>query len=149
MGRGWVVFFAGLLCFAISFIGSLWFAQQFDWFGQHAPSDRGGVNHIEDLIEPDSGGRSDNGSGMQGGDSKLDSDGLGTISAAEQLYVGIHDQYVAIFKGRPGVGGILVEKTEIPIDKLPEFEVRNLRAGIPFASEEQKYSILEGLHFPL
>lgn len=44
---------------------------------------------------------------------------------------------------------MVVEITEIPIAKLPEFEIRNLRAGIPFADEEQKYSILEGLHFPL
>lgn len=65
------------------------------------------------------------------------------------FYIGIHSGSVAIFQGRPGKGGILLETTNIPLDKIPEFEIRNLEAGIPFSTEEEKYSILEGLHFPL
>ncbi|NLM24596.1 MAG: hypothetical protein GX208_00575 [Firmicutes bacterium] len=65
-----------------------------------------------------------------------------------QRYMGIFGDYVAVFRGEPGVGGILIEETDIPIAKLPEFEVNNLRQGIVFTTEEEKYSILEGLHFP-
>lgn len=65
-----------------------------------------------------------------------------------QRYMGIFGDYVAVFRGEPGLGGILVEETDIPIEKLPEFELNNLRQGIAFSTEEEKYSILEGLHFP-
>ena len=124
MGRRWVVFCAGLLCFTVSFITALWFSQS-RIFDPPAPLDDG-------RISP-----------------PIDSGRQGAAAAAEQFYIGIHDQHVAIYKGKPEMGGVVVEITEIPIAKLAEFEIRNLRAGIPFADEEQKYSILEGLHFPL
>lgn len=65
-----------------------------------------------------------------------------------QRYMGILGDYVAVFRGEPGIGGVLIEETDIPIAKLPDFEVHNLRQGIAFSTEEEKYSILEGLHFP-
>ncbi len=66
----------------------------------------------------------------------------------KQRYMGVLGDYVAVFKGEPGVDSVLIEETEIPIVNLPEFEIKNLRKGISFMSEEEKYSILEGLHFP-
>ncbi len=66
----------------------------------------------------------------------------------QQGYLGIFGQHIAIFLGETEGGGILQEQTDITIDKIPKFEIDNLRRGIPFGSEEEKYSILEGLHFP-
>lgn len=65
-----------------------------------------------------------------------------------QNYVSTYGAYVGIFKGQPGVGGILIEETDISIANLPEFEIHNLEQGIPFTTTTEKYSILEGLHFP-
>ncbi len=66
----------------------------------------------------------------------------------DQRYLGIFGNHVAVYQGEPGVGGRLIVETDIPLSTLPEFEIQNLRTGIPFRSEEEKYSILEGLHFP-
>lgn len=65
-----------------------------------------------------------------------------------EKYIGIFGDHIAIFHGKPGVGGTLHEETDICIEKIPDFEIRNLRRGIAFSTEEEKYSILEGLHFP-
>ncbi|MDI9420262.1 MAG: hypothetical protein GX228_07290 [Firmicutes bacterium] len=148
MGRGWVVFFVGLLCFAISYIISVRFVERFELFPQIPPPGRSASGIDSDLAEPDS-QLIENEVRLLDETGKPSSEGQESIQAAKQLYIGIHDQHVAIFQGKPGLGGILVEKTEIPIAKLPEFEIRNLRLGIPFTDESQKYSILDGLHFPL
>lgn len=66
---------------------------------------------------------------------------------SEEQYVGIHDEYVAVFQGQLGEGRLVME-TDIPISTLPQFEIDNLREGITFDSEDEKYGILEGLHFP-
>jgi len=133
MGRGWAVLCTGLLCFAASYVLALWFAQQYGLFSQPAPP-----NSLRIDLAAEQAKDSTPGPGWED-----------LAAASEQLYVGIHDQHVAIFRGKPGMGGVVVEKTEIPIAKLPEFEIRSLRTGIPFTDEEHKHSILEGLHFPL
>ncbi|NLY10387.1 MAG: hypothetical protein GX020_01675 [Firmicutes bacterium] len=64
-----------------------------------------------------------------------------------QLYIGIYHGYLAVFRGIPSDGKV-IEQTDIPIGPLPEHEISILESGVPFASEAEKYSILEGFHFP-
>jgi len=68
----------------------------------------------------------------------------------EELYghlsfLGIHDGKVAVFRGKPGVYQRLVGVTGIAVSTLPEFEIRNLEEGIPFAGEEELSMLLESL----
>lgn len=129
MGRkGLVIVFAGLFCFAASFFFTVWLTNRTSFFGQNA-------HQVGDnLLEPEI----------------AEADQLEVEeSNIQEYYIGIYGSNVAIFQGRPGKGGILIETTNIPLDKIPEFEIRNLHAGIPFSDQEEKYRILEGLHFPL
>ena len=64
-----------------------------------------------------------------------------------QRYMGIFGDYMRFFEVNRELVVFLIEETDIPIAKLPEFEVNNLRQGIVFTTEEEKYSILEGLTF--
>lgn len=65
----------------------------------------------------------------------------------ELQYIGVHGDYVAVFCGEPGLGGHLIEETEIPIATIPESILLNLYQGIVFTNDEIKVSILEGLYF--
>jgi len=127
--RGWILVFAGVFCFTVSFMVTLWYFQSLEFFGPALPRTDDSPAHNSSLTDE---AHADSDSGDDAG-----------------FYIGIHSGSVAIFQGRPGKGGILLETTNIPLDKIPEFEIRNLEAGIPFSTEEEKYSILEGLHFPL
>ena len=68
----------------------------------------------------------------------------------EELYghfsfLGIQDGKVAVFRGKPGVYRRLVGVTGIAVSSLPEFEIRNLEQGIPFAGAEELSMLLESL----
>ncbi|NMB38228.1 MAG: hypothetical protein GX994_01485 [Firmicutes bacterium] len=133
MRRIWATAFIALVFFSISFALSFWLSN-LGLNGQTIPKN---LNSI--LFSPDF---SVEHQVKAETESNLDS------GCDQQLYLGIFRDFAAVFQGQPGAGGILLELTDVSILKMPEFEIENLRQGIPFTDEEEKYSILEGLHFP-
>ena len=62
-----------------------------------------------------------------------------------QLYLGIADGYAAVFQGRPGKGGVVLKKTNVPLQRIPEADRGRLSEGIPVDSEQEALQILEGM----
>ncbi|MGI6034965.1 MAG: BofC C-terminal domain-containing protein [Limnochordia bacterium] len=62
-----------------------------------------------------------------------------------RLYLGIADGYAAVFQGRPGRGGVVLKKTNVPLHRIPETERQRLSEGIPVGSEQEALQILEGM----
>lgn len=62
-----------------------------------------------------------------------------------QRYVGIKDNYVAIFFGKVGMYQKIFKVTEIPINSLPVEVVEQLRKGIQSKSEDHLITVIEGL----
>ena len=62
-----------------------------------------------------------------------------------QRYVGIKDNYVAIFIGKVGMKKKILKVTEIPIDSLPVDVIEQLRQGIQSKSEDYLITVIEGL----
>ena len=63
----------------------------------------------------------------------------------KRLYLGIKDGYVAIYKGEVLEDNTLIEvKKNIPIESLPQQDVKNLQLGIEVDSREEMLGILEG-----
>ena len=60
-------------------------------------------------------------------------------------FLGIFEDKVAVFRGKPELYRRLVRVVGIPISGLPDFEVRNLERGIPFNGEEELSLLLESL----
>lgn len=58
-------------------------------------------------------------------------------------FLGISENKVAVFRGKPGIYQQLVRVTTIPIAGLPDFEVTNLQRGIPYNGEEELSVLLE------
>lgn len=61
-----------------------------------------------------------------------------------QEYLGIHQDYVAVFHGTPDRPGPVKEVTGIRVIGLPENEVLDLKTGVPYREAEEKLLILEG-----
>ena len=58
--------------------------------------------------------------------------------------IGLHEGYVAIFKGRPGTGASLLRVTSIPAERLPWGERERLTKGIEVQGDEEVAQYLEG-----
>ncbi|NLK09236.1 MAG: hypothetical protein GX316_11160 [Firmicutes bacterium] len=58
-------------------------------------------------------------------------------------FLGIYDGKVAVFQGKPGIYEQVVHTTQIPVTSLPDFEVDNLKEGIPYSGEEELSVLLE------
>lgn len=134
MRRIWPAVLIALVFFFISFALTLWLSD----LRLHGKAILDNVNSI--LYTPDF--------GLEHQLQAETENNLNFERDQQRLYLGIFGDFVAVFQGQPGTGGILLEQTDVSILKMPEFEIENLRQGIPFFSEEEKYSILEGLHFP-
>lgn len=134
MRRIWSAVLIALVFFFISFALTLWLSD----LRLHGKAIPDNVNSI--LYTPDF--------GLEHQLQAETENNLNFERDQQRLYLGIFGDFVAVFQGQPGTGGILLEQTDVSILKMPEFEIENLRQGIPFFSEEEKYSILEGLHFP-
>lgn len=66
----------------------------------------------------------------------------------QRMFVGVHDDAVAIFTGDPGGCRRLVEVKSISVRGLPAFQRSDLERGITFSSEDELFQILEGLTAP-
>lgn len=62
----------------------------------------------------------------------------------EKIYLGEKDGKVAIFNGEPG-SGYLRKMTDIEVNKLPYDEQKSLEQGLRVDSQEELFSILDGL----
>ncbi len=60
-------------------------------------------------------------------------------------FVGLQEDHVAVFEGRPGPCSALRELTDIPAGQLARFLLTDLREGIPFRDENELLQIMEGL----
>ncbi|HEY8344363.1 MAG TPA: BofC C-terminal domain-containing protein [Bacillota bacterium] len=60
-----------------------------------------------------------------------------------QEYLGIYQDYVAVYHGTPDCPGPVKEVTGIRVSGLPENEVLDLKTGVPCRETEEKLLILE------
>lgn len=137
MRQRWIVIASGVFFFIVSFVFS---------FSLLDLNQSDSMPHlITEIVDPDqdqSGGKLLPTVEIVNVKETLDSD------QDIQLYIGVFNEHIAIFQGQPNDQGVVKEITGIAINKMPEFEMENLKGGIPFDTDEEKYSILEGLHFP-
>lgn len=66
-------------------------------------------------------------------------------SCSEHYYIGIYEGYVALFQGRPGFEGSLIEKTDIMADVLREDDRIILEKGLVIENKQEFLKIREGL----
>ncbi|MBC8016471.1 MAG: BofC C-terminal domain-containing protein [Sporomusaceae bacterium] len=64
---------------------------------------------------------------------------------ANNMFVGISDDNVAIFYGKPGSRPIIKEKTNIKASQLMAEDVEELKHGIVVSSQEELLRTLEGM----
>ena len=60
-------------------------------------------------------------------------------------YLGERDGRVAIFEGHPGACSVLRELTDIPVESIRPDERERLKAGMPFADEDERQQLIDGL----
>lgn len=64
---------------------------------------------------------------------------------ANNMYIGIQDDHVAVFYGKPGSRSIVKEKTSIPVNKFMPQDIEELRHGMVVQSQEELLRTLEGM----
>lgn len=64
---------------------------------------------------------------------------------ANNMFIGIKDGNVAVFYGKPGPKAILKEVTKIPVSKLVQEDLDELRRGMIVQSREELLRTLEGM----
>ncbi|EAX46752.1 hypothetical protein TcarDRAFT_0417 [Thermosinus carboxydivorans Nor1] len=64
---------------------------------------------------------------------------------ANNMFIGIKDGYVAVFYGKPGPKALLKEVTKIPVSKLVQEDLDELKRGIVVHSREELLRTLEGM----
>lgn len=64
---------------------------------------------------------------------------------ANNMFIGIKDGNVAVFYGKPGPKAILKEVTKIPVSKLVQEDLDELRRGMVVQSREELLRTLEGM----
>lgn len=64
----------------------------------------------------------------------------------QNAFLGLSERKVAVIRGTPAHPGPVAELTDIVIDRLPEAEKNDLKAGIPFHDEKEKLQLLEGIN---
>ncbi len=62
----------------------------------------------------------------------------------KQEFIGIYQDNIGVYAGRPGNPGPLKEVIQVKVWNLPETEVEDLQAGIICYNEKEKLLILEG-----
>ncbi|MGM0368811.1 MAG: BofC C-terminal domain-containing protein [Bacillota bacterium] len=67
------------------------------------------------------------------------------LQSAENLFLGIKDGYVAIYRGDIlGEAELIEVRKDIPIKSLAEEDIKNLQLGIKVDNKTELFSILEG-----
>lgn len=64
---------------------------------------------------------------------------------ANNMFIGIQDDYVAVFYGKPGSKPIMKERTNIQTSHLMAEDVEELKHGIAVSSKEELLRTLEGM----
>lgn len=64
---------------------------------------------------------------------------------ANNLFIGIKDDHVAVFYGRPGYKPIVKEITAIQVNKLMPHDIEELKKGMVVQSKEELLRTLEGM----
>ncbi|SHI35726.1 BofC C-terminal domain-containing protein [Propionispora hippei] len=64
---------------------------------------------------------------------------------ANNMFLGIKDGHVAVFYGKPGPKAIVKEVTAIPVNRLMEQDLTELRQGLVVNSKEEMLRTIEGL----
>ncbi len=64
---------------------------------------------------------------------------------ANNMFVGIHDNKVAVFYGKPGSRPIVKEITSIPVSSLRKQDIEELQRGMIVQSTEELLRTLEGM----
>jgi len=64
---------------------------------------------------------------------------------ANNMFLGIQDGYVAVFRGKPGPRAILKEVTGISVANLAKDDVDELGKGLTVNSREELLRVLEGM----
>lgn len=64
---------------------------------------------------------------------------------ANNIFIGVKDEHVAVFYGKPGSKPILKEITSIQINKLMPQDVEELQRGMVVQSKEELLRTLEGM----
>ena len=62
----------------------------------------------------------------------------------KQEFIGIYQDSIGVFAGRPENPGPLKEVIQVKVWNLPETEVKDLQSGIICYNEKEKLLILEG-----
>lgn len=62
-----------------------------------------------------------------------------------QRYLSVNGDRVAVFQGLPGMRPIVLEQTDIPVEWMPDSEVRKLRQGIVVRNDDELNELLQGL----
>ncbi len=63
------------------------------------------------------------------------------------LFIGVKDNYIAIYHGVPGRGTVVKKQTEIPISALPTELQEKMKTGVPIESVEEGLMMLEGIEY--
>lgn len=62
-----------------------------------------------------------------------------------QRYLGINGDRVAVFQGLPGMRPVVLEQTDIPVEWMPDSEIRKLRQGVVVSNDDELNELLQGL----
>ena len=62
-----------------------------------------------------------------------------------QRYLGVNGDRVAVFQGLPGMRPVVLDQTDIPVEWMPDGEVRRLRQGIIVRNDDELNEMLQGL----
>jgi hypothetical protein len=65
---------------------------------------------------------------------------------ANNMYVGIHNGFIAVYYGKPGSKSVLKEVTTIPITQLTEQDLAELQRGLLVHSKEELLKTIEGMY---
>lgn len=66
-------------------------------------------------------------------------------SSLDGGFLGEKDGWVAVFDGQPGACSVLREITDIPLESVRASERDRLQVGIPFADDDERQQLIDGL----
>jgi len=64
---------------------------------------------------------------------------------ANNMFIGVKDDHVAVYYGKPGPKAILKEMTQIPVNRLSTQDADEIKRGLSVQSREELLRTLEGL----
>jgi hypothetical protein len=65
---------------------------------------------------------------------------------ANNMYIGVHDGYIAVYYGKPGSKAVLKEVTSIATTQLTEIDLAELQKGLVVHSKEELLKTIEGMY---